>query len=160
MATEQRIRSAPPSAPPMLDDGRTDGATAESIGDLIKHLGDEGATLVRQEIALAKMEARQAATQLTRDTIYLAIAGSLALLGALALTAFLILILGDLVFGDNYWLSAVVVGAVFAIVGGVWAMGAARNMGKGLSADATVSTLKTDAAWAKDEARDFKREVL
>lgn len=149
MATEHRF----PTPPPSTDD-------RNSLGDLLRRLGDDGTRLLRQEVSLAKLEMREMVAGLVKDLIGLAIAGTLALLGGLALTATLIMVLGRFVFGGNYWLGALVVGAVFLVVGGLWALAAARGMGENLKPDATLDSMRADVKWAKREARDFKREVM
>ncbi|HEX9105683.1 MAG TPA: phage holin family protein [Longimicrobiales bacterium] len=150
MATEHRF-----PAPEQRRD-----RTSESLGDLLRQLGDDGTRLLRQEVALAKLEMRELMAGLVRDLIGLAVAGTLAVLGALALTATLILVLGRFVFGGNYWLGALVVGGVFLIVGGIWALAAARGLGQNLKPDATLDSVRADVNWAKREAQDFKREVM
>ncbi len=150
MATEHRFPTPPPererAEPP--------------LSDLVRRLGDDGARLVRQEISLAKLEVRALAAGLVRDLIGLAVAGTLAALGGLALTATLILVLGRYVFGGDYWLGALIVGGVFLIVGGIWALAAARGLGKNLQPEATLDSVRENVDWAKREARDFKREAL
>ena len=91
------------------------------LGDLLRRFGQDAAALVRQEIALAKLELRESIGDYARDSARLAVAAAVGLLGALALTAFLIVGLGDLI--DNYWLSALVISALF--------LGAAAFMAKG-----------------------------
>lgn len=130
------------------------------MSDLVRRLGDDGARLVRQEIRLAKLELQAKMAQLIRDLIGLSIAGALVGLGALALTATLILVLGRYVFGGEYWAGALIVGGVFLIVGGIWALAAARGMGKNLQPEATLESVRENVDWAKREARDFKREAL
>ncbi len=132
----------------------------ESLGDLLRQLGDDGTRLLRQEVGLAKLEMRELLAGLVRDVIGLAVAGALAILGALSLTATIILVLGRFVFGGNYWLGALIVGGVFLIVGGIWALAAARGLGQNVKPDATLDSVREDMDWAKREARDFKREVM
>jgi len=130
------------------------------LSDLVRRLGDDGARLVRQEISLAKLELQAKMARFTRDLIGLSIAGALAGLGALALTATLILVLGRYVFGGEYWVGALIVGGMFLIVGGIWALAAARGMGKNVQPEATVESVRENVDWAKREARDFKRGAL
>ncbi len=151
MATEHRFRTPAP----------VERESAEPpLSDLVRRLGDDGARLVRQEIALAKLEVREMVSHLVSDLIGLAVAGVLAALGGLALTATLILVLGRYVFGGDYWLGALIVGGVFLIVGGIWALAAARGLGKNLQPDATLDSVRENVDWAKREAQDFKREAL
>ena len=132
--------------------------TEPSLGDLFRRLTSDTSELVRQEIALAKTELRETGSTLARDGQRLGIAAGLALAGALALTAFLVILLGDLL--DNYWLAALIVGVVFLGIGAVLAKNAIADVKKhGLAPRETVGTLKEDAAWAKQEARQVKREL-
>lgn len=131
---------------------------AHSLGVLFRRLGDDATTLVREEVALARLEIRREAKAITSDLVQVAAAVGLAALGALALTAFLILLLGELL--DSYWAGALIVGALFLIVGGLWARSAAKDLGEHAHLpEQTVDTLREDARWAKHEAQEFKREV-
>jgi len=137
--------------------GPTDG-TEPSLGDLFRRLTSDTSELVRQEIALAKTELRETGGTLAKDGQRIGIAAGLALAGALALTAFLVIVLGDVL--DNYWLSALIVGVVFLGIGVVLARNAIADVKqRGLAPKQTVGTLKEDAAWAKQEARQVKREL-
>lgn len=132
--------------------------TEPSLGDLFRRLTSDTSELVRQEIALAKTELRETGSTLARDGQRIGIAVGLALAGTLALTAFLIVLLGDVL--DNYWLSALIVGVVFLGVGVVLARNAVADIKRrGLTPKETVGALKEDAAWAKQEARQVKREL-
>ena len=136
---------------------RADGA-GPSLGELVKQLSADTGQLVRQEVALAKTELREAGATLARDGAKIGMAVGLALAGLLALTAFLIVALGDAL--DNYWLSALIVGAVFLGVGAVLAKSAVNDVKRrGVMPQETVATLREDAAWAKQESREFKREL-
>ena len=152
MATEHRFTT------PSLEDGGT--RSQESLSELVRQLGDDGTRLLRQEVNLAKLELREMVAGLVKDLIGLVVAGTLAALGGLALTACLIMVLGRFVFGGDYWLGALVVGGVFLIVGGIWALAAARGMGQNLKPDATLASVRQDVDWARREAREFKREVM
>ncbi len=90
------------------------------LSDLLRRFGQDAAALVRHEITLAKLELRQSAGDYARDSARLAVAAAVGLLGALALMAFLIVGLGDLI--DNYWLSALIIAVLF--------LGAAAFMAK------------------------------
>src|SRR5512133_2375060 len=90
--------------------------TAEdrSIGELFGELSQDVAMLVRQEAQLAKTEMQQKMSKVTTDLVALATGGVVALIGGLALTAALILLLIDPV-GLAPWLAALIVGAVFGL---------------------------------------------
>jgi uncharacterized membrane protein YqjE len=144
---------------------RNEGVRAEatagaepSLGDLFKRLTTDTGELVRHEMNLAKAEMRQAGATLARDGTKIGIAAGLALAGVLALTAFLIVALGDLF--NNYWLAALIVGAVFLLIGGFMAKNAVNDIKRrGMKPEETIDTLREDTAWAKQEARELKREL-
>jgi len=130
-----------------------------SIGELFKRVTTDTSELVRQEVALAKVEMRQAFATLARDGTTVGIGLGLALVGVLALTAFLIAGLGRLL-NDRYWLAALIIGAVFLVVGAVLARNALADIKRrGLTPDQTAESLRQDAAWAKREAAEVKREL-
>lgn len=133
------------------------GADA-SLGDLVRQLATDTGELVRQEVALAKTEMREISSTVATDARNIGIGAVIALAGMLALTAFLILLLGVVL--GNYWLSALVVGLLFTGIGAMLAKRAVDDIKqRGLKPDATMQTLREDAAWAKREKSAFKREL-
>jgi xanthine/uracil permease len=129
-----------------------------SLGELLTRLTTDTGDLVRQEVALVRAEVRQVGSTLARDGTRLGIALGLALAGALAVTAFLVIAIGDLL--NNYWLGALVVGLVLLAVGAVLARSAIADVKRrGLTPQQSVASLKEDAAWAKQESREVKREL-
>jgi uncharacterized membrane protein YqjE len=130
-----------------------------SLGDLFKQLTTDTGDLIRQEARLARTEIWEAGTTLVRDAAKVGIAVALALAGALAVAAFLVVGLGALLDG-RYWLSALLVGIAFLAGGGVLARNAVEDVKRrGLKPNETVDTLREDAVWAKREARELKREL-
>lgn len=129
-----------------------------ALGDLFRQLADDTNHLIRQEMNLAKIEVRETGSALARDGMKIGVAAGLALVGVLALGAFLIIALGGL-FG-SYWLSALLVGVVFLAIGGILANNAVSDVkNRGLKPEQTMETLREDTAWMKREARDLKREI-
>ena len=129
-----------------------------SIGDLLRRLTSDSSHLMRQQFELAKMELKETSTRWSQAATKLGVAMIVALSGALALTASLVIGLGDLI--DNYWASALMVGATLSIAAMFLvrrALAVAREDGLGL--DDTAGTLREDAQWAKKELRNFKREL-
>jgi hypothetical protein len=134
----------------MTDLGRRT-AEERSIGELFGALSQDVALLVRQEGQLAKTEMQQKLSQVTRDLVSLASGGVVALVGGLALTAAIILLLIDPI-GVKPWLAALIVGAVMGLIG--WLM-----LQKGLkdlkrtdpTPRRTVETIKDDIQWAKEQ---------
>src|SRR5215212_2959362 len=94
-------------------------AEERSIGELFGELSQDVALLVRQEAQLAKTEMQQKLSKVTTDLVALATGGVVLLLGGLALTAMLILLLVDPI-GLDPWLAALIVGGIFGLVG--WLM--------------------------------------
>jgi len=121
------------------------------LGDLFSDLASDMSNLVRQEVALAKLEVTQKAKYLGRNVGYLVVGGAVAYAGLLAVIAAIIMLL------DNYmpaWGAALLVGVVVALI--AWMM-----IGKAMSAlqqadltpRETVETLKEDATWMKQQIK-------
>jgi formate hydrogenlyase subunit 3/multisubunit Na+/H+ antiporter MnhD subunit len=69
----------------------------------------------------------------------------LGLLGAMALTAFLIGFIADVLLGGNYWLAALIVGAIFTAIGGFLTRGAiARARARRFRSKAVVEAVRED----------------
>ena len=102
------------------------GSTGDACSAIFKRLTGDSADLVRHEVALAKAELRETGSMLAADAAKVGAALALALAGALALTAFLVIALGNLLDG-RYWLSALLVGAVMLAVGAVLAKNAVNE---------------------------------
>lgn len=130
-----------------------------SIGQLFSRLSQDASHLMRSEVALAKLELRETMTVVRRDAIRVGVALILAWMGGLALTAALVVGLGALL--GNYWLAALIVGVLFAVIGAVLVSRATKDLKEsGLKPEATLETLRADADWAKREAQEFKRDLL
>ena len=122
-----------------------------SIGELIANLASETGTLVRQEIALAKVELGQKATRIGSNIAQLAIGGAVAYAALLALLAGVI---GLLATAMAWWAAAVVVAVVVGIVGAVMISKALDSLKRTeLAPRQTVETLKEDAQWAKQQVK-------
>jgi hypothetical protein len=90
-----------------------------SLGELFGQLTQDLSLLVRQETQLAKTEIQEKISRTSRDLVSLAAGGVVVLIGVLALTAAVILLLVDPV-GLEPWLAALLVGALLG--GGGYAM--------------------------------------
>jgi len=125
---------------------KDDRSLGELFGDLARDMG----VLVRQEIGLASAEMTQKATRVGQHLAVLAIGGLVAYAGALAIIAAIIIWLGEV--GLDWWLSALLVGVVVAIIGGFLIQ-------RGINAlkhvdpvpHQTIQTLKEDGQWAKEQ---------
>lgn len=130
-----------------------------SIGTLFKQLADESRDLVRQEINLAKLEMKESTGHIASNAVQTAIWGGIAALGGLALTAFLVIIIGNAL-GGAFWAGALIVGVVFLLVGGLMAWRAAKKIAQtDLKPDETIRTLKEDQRWLKHEAQEFRQDL-
>ena len=121
------------------------------LGDLFGDLASEMSNLVRQEVALAKVEVAQKAKYVGRNVGYLVVGGAIAYAAALAIIAAIIMLLAKVM---PNWGATLLVGVVVAIIG--WLL-----IGKALAAlqqtdltpRETVETLKEDATWVKEQIK-------
>jgi cation transport ATPase len=126
-------------------------AEERSIGVLFGALSQDMALLVRQEAQLAKTEMQQKVSKVTTDLVSLATGGVVALVGGLALTAALILLLIDPI-GIEPWLAALLVGAVLAIAGWVMLRRGVKDLKRtDPTPRRTVESIKEDIQWAKEQ---------
>jgi uncharacterized membrane protein YqjE len=128
-----------------------------SIGELLRRLSDDTSELVRQEMRLARAELRHTGAALARDGARLGVAAALAFTGVLALGAFAVLALGDLF--NNYWLAALLVGVVLLAAGAVLGKNAIGDAKRRAGLPQTTGSLREDAAWARREAHEVRREL-
>ncbi len=122
----------------------------QGLRSLLRDLADGGATLVRQEIRLARVETTELLRTLGSGTAWAGAGGVLLLIGALATLTGIILLGGDQWLRDRVWLAALVV-AVLATVAAVLLArrGLALVNPHTLAPDQTVATLKEDKEWLK-----------
>jgi hypothetical protein len=118
------------------------------LGDLVKQLGTQTSTLVRQEIDLAKAELSDKGRVAGEGARLLGGAAVVGLMAAGALTATLILALSEAI---DSWLAALIVTVVMAAIAAVLAL-QGRNRIRAASPavpEQTVETVKEDVEWAK-----------
>jgi xanthine/uracil permease len=121
-----------------------------SLGDLFSELVRETSTLVRQEVQLAKVELSQSVAEIGRDVAALVVGGAIAYAGFLAILAAIIVGLGQA--GLAWWLSALIVGVVVAVIGCVLISRARSALqGASLAPRRTVETLKEDKEWVTEQ---------
>jgi uncharacterized membrane protein YqjE len=129
---------------PAVEPKDPEKSLAELVGDMARDMGD----LVRQEIVLAKVEAREEIGRASRGAAML-LGGAIAVLLALIMLSFAL----------AAWLDEVMHPAVaLAIVGVLWTIGAAvlatlgrEHLRRARPLPQTVSTLKEDVEWAKQQ---------
>jgi len=120
----------------------------QSIGELLKQLSNDTATLVKQEMALARAELTQ---QGKRAGAGAGLVGGASVfgLGAFgALTACLIALLATAI--DHVWLAALIVALIYGAIAGVLALQGKNKIKEATPpAPQTVETVKEDVQWAK-----------
>jgi hypothetical protein len=128
------------------------------LRELLKQLASESSDLMRNEMALAKLEVRDMAREVALDSAKLAAAIGLALAGALALMAAAVIGLGHLLDG-RFGLSALIIGALMLLIGGLMARGGIQGLKQMPKPEQTVRSMKTNKEWASREIQDFKEEI-
>jgi hypothetical protein len=111
-----------------------------SIGALIGDVADDLSTLLRQEVALAKAEARESATRAGKGAGLLGGAGAAAFYDVLFLSIALWWALGDLI--DSLGWSAVIVAVLWAVVAAVLASMGRKKLKEVQGMSRTVETAK------------------
>ena len=120
-----------------------------SLGELFSELSRQTSTLIRQEVALAKVEMKQKGTEVGKDVVMMAAGGALAYAGLLALIATVIIILAEFI---PWWLSALIVSLVVLGVGGMLVQrGMSALKQTSMAPEQTIETLKEDKEWAKKQ---------
>ena len=124
----------------------------QTLGDLVKRMSEQTATLVRQEIRLAQVELREKGKRAGIGAGMFGGAGVLALYGVGALVAAAILLIGTAV---APWLAGVIVGvAVLAVAGGL-ALGGRKQIERATppAPERAVHSIQDDVQTVKERAR-------
>jgi hypothetical protein len=140
---------------PHAGDGPPEELRERPLGDLVKQLAGQTSELMRRELDLAKAEVGAKGREAGKGAGMAAGAAMVALLGAGALTAFLILLLDDVVVD---WLAALIVGAVMVAVAAAIGMKARNELRRAAPAvpEETVESMKEDVEWAKTRGRSAR----
>jgi Putative Actinobacterial Holin-X, holin superfamily III len=132
--------------PRMNDIRRTE---ERPLGELFSNLVNETTSLVRNEVALAKVELTQKATKVGRNIGSLVVGGAIAYAALLALGAAAIMLLSNAMPG---WVAALIVGLIVAGVAWLLISKAITELKRtDLTPQDTVESLKEDAQWIKDQ---------
>lgn len=151
-----RWRSVRPDhrLPPGRGEGPEAADARPGILQLLRSLSEDVATLVRQEIRLAKLEAGRTAKRVAVDGAWITAGAGIVVVGGLCLVLALALGLGALL--NSYWLGTLITGFLLVAVGVLVAWKGVRDLRAGeLGPTRTVETLREDAAWARREMREF-----
>jgi len=154
------VRGTPPTSPAVTGDAPRDvqdrsaprNLDDQPVAELLRQLSDQTATLVRQEMELAKAELSEKGK---RAGIGAGMFGGATLFGLYALgalTACVILVLATAI---DAWLAALIVAVVYAAVAGVLALTGKSKVQQAAPPvpEQTVDSVKEDVKWTKERAK-------
>ena len=125
------------------------------MGELLKELSQQTATLVKQEMELAKAELRDTGKRAGIGAGFVGAAGAIAYMAFAAFTAFLVLLLNQWM---PVWLAALIVAAIYGAVAAFLAIRGRDKVKEALPpAPQTTETIKEDIEWAKHPTRSVNR---
>lgn len=121
--------------------------------ELLKQLSEQTATLVRQELDLAKAELTTKGKQAGVGAGMFGGAGLFGLYALGALTACVILLLSTAM---SAWVAALIVTAVYGAIAGVLAFAGKNKVQAGTPPvpEQTVDSVKEDVRWTKQRAKE------
>jgi hypothetical protein len=118
-------------------------ATEPSLGTVLGEIGESAKELIRSEVELLKIEIKDSAKKLGKHSTQVAIFGLLCIVSILPLTAFLVIGLGKIL-NENYWLSSLIIGLIYAATGGILALTElTKKSGKRMWTSTTVASALT-----------------
>ena len=118
------------------------------ITDLIRRLSDDSKRLVTDEVRLAKIEAKDSLSRATRGVLWLALAFGVSVVMLVAITIFLVTLIGRTVNG-HMWVGALVIGVLELGLGGyLIKRGLAAITEPSYSLEASRLALSDTANWA------------
>jgi uncharacterized membrane protein YqjE len=131
---------------------RTEELSDRSVADLVQRLSEQTATLVRDEMRLAKVELQEKGKRAGIGAGMFGSAGLVALYGVGALTAAAILLIGTAV---EPWIAAVIVGVALLAVGGVLALAGKRQVDRATppKPERAIESVQKDVEHVKESAR-------
>jgi len=88
----------------------------KGIPDLVGQLATDSKQLLQHELRLAKLETKESIGRASRGGLWMIVAFAFLIVTAVAFTLFLATLMGRLA-NDNYWVGALVTGALEVVVG-------------------------------------------
>lgn len=127
-----------------------------SVPELMRQLSDQTATLVRQELDLAKAEL---STKGKKAGLGAGMFGGASLFGVYALGALTACAILALATALDGWLAALIVAAVYGAIAGALALIGKRNVKQGMppAPEQTIESVKEDVEWTKLRAQEGRR---
>jgi uncharacterized membrane protein YqjE len=137
----------------MAEPGNGSALNDRPVPELLRQLSDQTATLVRQELELAKVELTEKGKQAGIGAGMFGAASVVGLYALGALTAAVILALSLAMSG---WLAALIVAAVYGAVAGVLALTGKNRVQRGVppTPEQAVETVKQDVAVAREAVKE------
>ena len=126
------------------------------IGELLKELSTQTASLVRQELELAKAEMAEKGK---RAGLGAGMFGGAGLFGFLALAALTACVIAALATGMDVWLAALIVAAVYACIATVMALLGRQKTREAIppAPEQAIESTKEDVQWAKTQVKSARR---
>ena len=123
------------------------------IPDLIRQLGDDSKRLVSDEVRLAKLEMSESVHRAGQGAVRLAVAFGVGIVMLVALTIFLVTLIGRLAAG-HMWVGALVTGIVeLAVAVVLLKKGLATLHEPSYTLEETRDSLKNTASWLRNPRR-------
>jgi Putative Actinobacterial Holin-X, holin superfamily III len=121
-----------------------------SVGELLSDLSQETATLIRQQVMLARSELTLSLARLGRHAAVIVSGGVIAHAGMFAVAAALVLALVEL--GLAPWAAALIGGIALLAIGYLLVQRGLTALRRDqLTPAQTMETMKENAAWAKNQ---------
>ncbi len=136
-----------------------------SVIELLKNLISETGELIRSEANVIKLEMQESTRAMILDGIKTAVYGAIAFLGVLSLLAFLIIALGHALSGSSaapvtgFWVSALIIGLILTLGGGLMAAKHAKQIGKEIGLPKSQTEFEKDKRLVKSELYKIKEAV-
>ena len=136
----------------------TNGRDARGVADLLKELKDETATLISQEIALAKAELRRKLAKFVKNAVFLILGGLIVYLALIALTLAAAagvaagLQLAGITPLAASWLGPLIVAFLLGLIGLILGLTSLKRMtNEGLAPQRTIKSLKENKQWLEQK---------
>ncbi|MFN2490930.1 MAG: phage holin family protein [Actinomycetota bacterium] len=138
-----------------MERDRAEQLKDQSLADLLRQLSQETATLVRQELELAKAEVTDKGKKAGIGAGFVGAAGVIGLLALGALSACFILALNAVM---PAWLAALIVALVYGVISAFLALRGKEKVQEATPpTPQTAETVKEDIEWAKNPTRSGRR---
>jgi hypothetical protein len=130
-----------------------------STSDLFRELSEEASNLIREEMALARLEMSEKMSKMGRNAAYIGVGGAIAYAGFLALIQAAINGLGvGMWFGMPLvwaaWLSPLIIGVVVGIIGYAFLQKGMSTLKKeSVVPEKTVETMRENKIWLQNQVK-------